>query len=1072
MGAFDGGGGGFGGGGGGGGGVLSTGGAGGFGGGGGGSGGANGGNGGPGGGGGGGFGSGAGGALATVSGGAGTSGSGGGGGAAAGPAIFVRMGSLTTSDSGVSGSTATGGGGGIGFFGSGTAGTADATPVFNYQGTVNGSTTAGPILSALLSGQPQQVISFGTFQDLIYGASPFVASATASSGLAVSFASTTTSVCRVSGSEVIIVGAGTCSLTASQAGNGTWPAAPSVSQSFLVNKTPLLVAANNASRPYGAANPAFTATVSGLVNGDAVGATITVGFSTTAGPTSPVGGYSITPAVGGLSAGNYVVMPAGGTLTITTATLMVSANNASRAYGAANPTFTGNVSGLLNGDTASGAPSLSTGATSSSSVGEYTITVAAGTLSASSNYTFSFVSGTLTVGKAALTVTANNQTVAYGAALPAFTATIGGFVNGDTSSMVSGAASFRTNATTTNGNPNAGLWTITPSAGTLSATNYSFPTFNAGTLTVGKVGLSVTANSQAITYGAAFPAFTATISGFVNGDTPWVVSGAASFWTTASTTNGNPNAGSWTITPLPGTLSAINYSFSAFNPGTLTVGKALLTVTASNASTVYGAPLPWLNSTMTGFVNGDGPAEIGGAASLTATAVASSTVGSYPIIAAMGTLASPNYSFTFANGTLFITKANTTTTLTLSGGALVATVTAMPPGAGVPTGTVQYLNGTTVLGTVQLVQSTATLSGSPGSIIGIYSGDGNFAGSTSQPVVVNSQVTVSSATSTSVALAIVSGQLVLTGIVAPVATGAGTPTGSVQFVDTSDNWVVANASLTGGKASAPVAASLESTVCGRPIAAVYSGDGNFKASTSAPLPAVVNSAVNLSAAFAADEIASAFGIPELRGDAAATLPLTTALGGASVNITDSNSTSRLAMLYGVFASAGQINFLIPSDTAAGLAAVTISLPNGDTMRTVIDIGSTAAGIFTANMTGQGPYAGQVVYVQADGSQSVVCSAVFNANSSTFAPNPINLGVPGDQVFLVLYGTGLRHASSLTASVNGTSLPVAYFGVQPTYPGLDQINLGPLPASLAGAGLENLAIAAGGPASDTVTVVFQ
>ena len=114
----------------------------------------------------------------------------------------------------------------------------------------------------------------------------------------------------------------------------------------------------------------------------------------------------------------------------------------------------------------------------------------------------------------------------------------------------------------------------------------------------------------------------------------------------------------------------------------------------------------------------------------------------------------------------------------------------------------------------------------------------------------------------------------------------------------------------------------------------------------------------------------------------------------------------------------------------------------------------------------------MVYVQADGSQSVVCSAVFNANSNTFAPNPIDLGVPGDQVFLVLYGTGLRHASSLTASVNGTILPVAYFGVQPTYPGLDQINLGPLPASLAGSGLENLAIAAGGPASDTVTVVFQ
>lgn len=64
----------------------------------------------------------------------------GGGGVAAGPAIFVDAGTLTTSNSGAVGATATGGAAG----GSGaTAGGADATPVFNYAGTVNGSSTAG-----------------------------------------------------------------------------------------------------------------------------------------------------------------------------------------------------------------------------------------------------------------------------------------------------------------------------------------------------------------------------------------------------------------------------------------------------------------------------------------------------------------------------------------------------------------------------------------------------------------------------------------------------------------------------------------------------------------------------------------------------------------------------------------------------------------------------------------------------------------------------------------------------------------------------------------------------------------
>jgi len=63
----------------------------------------------------------------------------------------VNTGTLTTTNSDASGCTATGGAAG----GSGaTAGGSDATPVFNYAGTVNGSTTAGPVASALGTGTP------------------------------------------------------------------------------------------------------------------------------------------------------------------------------------------------------------------------------------------------------------------------------------------------------------------------------------------------------------------------------------------------------------------------------------------------------------------------------------------------------------------------------------------------------------------------------------------------------------------------------------------------------------------------------------------------------------------------------------------------------------------------------------------------------------------------------------------------------------------------------------------------------------------------------------------------------
>ena len=86
------------------------------------------------------------------------------------------------------------------------------------------------------AGLTSQTITFGVLSGQIFGAAPFTVSATASSGLAVTFASLTSAVCTVSGSTVTLVGAGTCTIQASQAGNATYAAAPSVSQSLTVAK--------------------------------------------------------------------------------------------------------------------------------------------------------------------------------------------------------------------------------------------------------------------------------------------------------------------------------------------------------------------------------------------------------------------------------------------------------------------------------------------------------------------------------------------------------------------------------------------------------------------------------------------------------------------------------------------------------------------------------------------------------------------------------------------------------------------------------------------------------------------
>jgi hypothetical protein len=84
-----------------------------------------------------------------------------------------------------------------------------------------------------------QTIIFSPLSDQVLGTAPFTLSATASSGLAVSFASTTPSVCTVSGDTVTLAAIGKCTIQATQAGNTNYPPATPVNRSFWVTSTPL-----------------------------------------------------------------------------------------------------------------------------------------------------------------------------------------------------------------------------------------------------------------------------------------------------------------------------------------------------------------------------------------------------------------------------------------------------------------------------------------------------------------------------------------------------------------------------------------------------------------------------------------------------------------------------------------------------------------------------------------------------------------------------------------------------------------------------------------------------------------
>jgi uncharacterized protein (TIGR03437 family) len=78
------------------------------------------------------------------------------------------------------------------------------------------------------------------------------------------------------------------------------------------------------------------------------------------------------------------------------------------------------------------------------------------------------------------------------------------------------------------------------------------------------------------------------------------------------------------------------------------------------------------------------------------------------------------------------------------------------------------------------------------------------------------------------------------------------------------------------------------------------------------------------------------------------------------------------------------------------------------------------------------------------------------------------------VYLILYGTGIRNRSSLanvTININGTDVPVLYAGLQPSYEGLDQINV-QLPQSLSGSGQVNVILTVDGQTANVVTIDIQ
>ena len=336
---------------------------------------------------------------------------------------------------------------------------------------------------------------------------------------------------------------------------------------------------------------------------------------------------------------NYTIHYNTGTMLVTAKTLDIYGPILNKTYGNimtfTSSEFTVGTGELVNGDMVQSVTLQSVGASATATVGSYDIvpSLAQGS-SGLSNYIIVYHNGTLTVGPRPLNITANDASKVFGTTLvfagTEFTTTPGDLVNTDA------VTSVTLTSTGAQASAGAGTYSIVPTAAVGAGLgNYSI-TYHNGTLTVtGKPVLTVTANSVSRIYGAANPAFTANITGYVNGVTN-DVNGAPSL--TTNTTAGSP-VGSYTITAAIGGLTSANYTFNFVN-GTLTVNKASLTVTADNLTKIVNTALPTLTATITGFVNGEtlATSDVTGSPSLNTSATSSSPVGTYPITVTVGTL--------------------------------------------------------------------------------------------------------------------------------------------------------------------------------------------------------------------------------------------------------------------------------------------------------------------------------------------------------------------------------------------------------------------------------------------------
>ena len=318
-------------------------------------------------------------------------------------------------------------------------------------------------------------------------------------------------------------------------------------------------------------------------------------------------------------------------------TLEVTVISCTREYGEANPTFEFTVEGAA----IDGTPEIICEATETSPVGIYDIVISQGTVT---NSNVTFVNGTLTITKAPLTINVGEYTKKQSEQNPEFTLSYEGFKNDETDEVLTKQPTVSCEA---DENSTLGEYDITVSDA--EAQNYEITYVN-GKLTITDLLMQTLDLTElpVMTYGDgayALPQQTA--------------EGLALTWSVGDATIANIVDNNLTILKA-GTTSvkatqAGNEMYKPFEREfTLTIGKAMLTLTADNCTKQAGEENPELNIIYSGFMYDDDNSSLIVQPTVSTTATQYSPAGTYPIT--VSGAASENYDFTYVEGTLTVTS--------------------------------------------------------------------------------------------------------------------------------------------------------------------------------------------------------------------------------------------------------------------------------------------------------------------------------------------------------------------------------------------------------------------------------